>query len=70
MDEDHVLAEIQGEFVVPEPGSGGQMLGLNQLFRIAPLALPKPGNYAFHVLVNGEEKAVVHFRASLRQGEA
>lgn len=70
MDEDSVIAEIQGEFVVPEPVQGGRMVGLNQIFRIAPLVLPKAGDYAFHVLVNSEEKAVVQFYAVIRHDES
>lgn len=69
MDEDNVLAEIRGEFVVPQPTASGQMLGLNQIFRIAPLELRKSGEYAFHILVNSEEKAVVRFHAVVRPSE-
>ena len=70
MDADHTLAEIQGEFVVPEPEEGGRMVGLNQLFRIAPLGVPQAGDYAFYVVVNDEEKAVVPFHAVIRAADA
>jgi hypothetical protein len=65
MDDDSVLAELAGEFIVPEP-SDGTMPSINQIFRIAPLGLGHPGSYAFHILVNGEEKATVPFTAIQR----
>ncbi len=69
MDEDSVIAEIQGEFIVPALTPGGRVMGINQLFRIAPLGLPRAGNFAFHILVNEEEKAVVPFEALVRPAD-
>ena len=62
MDEDKVLAEIEGEFVIPSP-EGSDDIRINQLFHLRMLVLPKAGEYAFHILVNGDEKATVPFRA-------
>lgn len=58
MDEDHLLAQVEGDFTVPdEPGR--MRFVVNQIFQIQGLPFPRPGDYAFYVLVNGEEKKVV-----------
>lgn len=64
MDEDRVLADVTGQFPVPEPGGKGD-IKINQLFRLQGLPLERAGEYAFHILVNGDEKAVVPFSAIL-----
>ena len=64
MDEDSVLVEMEGEFDLPRPYPvPSHPAFVNQMFMIQALLLPKPGDYAFHVLVNGQEKSVVPFSA-------
>jgi len=66
MDEDSVMMELNGEFDLPKPYPIlGRPVFINQVFTIQGLVLPKAGDYAFHVLVGGEEKAVVPFSAVL-----
>ncbi len=64
MDEDRVLYELAGELVIPPPRAPGAVV-MNQLLQLRGLPLPRPGEYAFHILVNGEEKRVVPLRAGL-----
>jgi hypothetical protein len=64
MDLDSVLAEIEGEFVIPVGDEPGDVI-MNQIFALQMLALPNAGDYAFHILVNNDEKNVVRFRAIL-----
>ena len=64
MDMDSVLAEIEGEFVIPTGNEPGDVI-MNQIFTLQMLTLPRAGDYAFHILVNGDEKNVVPFRAIL-----
>lgn len=64
MDLDSVLAEIEGEFVIPSGKEPGDVI-MNQIFSLQMLTLPRAGDYAFHILVNGDEKNVVPFRAIL-----
>ena len=64
MDEDSVLAELEGEFDLPKPYPiPGRPVFVNQVFVIQSLLLPKAGDYAFHILVGGEERSVVSFSA-------
>ena len=56
MDEDSVLAELEGDFLIP---SGGPIAQVNNIFKIVGIQFPRPGSYAFHVLLNGREEAVV-----------
>lgn len=64
MDMDSVLAEIEGEFVIPVGNEPGDVI-MNQIFALQMLSLPRAGDYAFHILVNGDEKNVVPFHAIL-----
>lgn len=64
MDLDKELAEIEGEFVIPVGNEPGDVV-MNQIFTLQMLTLPGAGDYAFHILVNGDEKRVVPFRAIL-----
>lgn len=61
MDEDEVLTEVEGELVVPTAAGPGDPI-LNSLLALRMLPLPKAGAYAFHILVNGTERATVPFR--------
>lgn len=60
MDADSVLAELASEFRVPDafPDPTAPFL-VNQILQIQGLLLPHAGPYAFHVLVNEEEKSVI-----------
>jgi hypothetical protein len=61
MDLDKPLLEISGEFVIP--GNRESDATINQLFGLKMLQLPAPGEYAFHVEVNGVEVGTVPFTA-------
>jgi len=64
MDDDSVLAELEGKLTLPKPYPvPGRPAYVHQIFMIQGLVLPRPGGYAFHILVNGEERAVVAFDA-------
>lgn len=56
MDEDSVLAELEGDFTFPTgPGSSH----VNNIFKIVGIQFPRAGSYAFHILLNGREEASV-----------
>ncbi len=51
------LMELNGHFPVPD--APGPMVELQQIFAIQMLQFPASGDYAFHILVNGETKATL-----------
>ena len=64
MDLDSVRMELDGQFDLPNPYPiPGRPAFINQVFVIQGLLLPQAGEYAFHVLVGGEERVVVPFEA-------
>lgn len=70
MDDDRVLTEVEGEITVPEQADLRRDVTVNQLFKLQMLPLERAGSYAFHVLLNGDEKATVPFQAVEQQLEA
>jgi len=66
MDADSVLIEVTGEFDLPNPyADPTRPACVNQVFMIQGQPLPRARDYAFHILVSGDEKAVVPFSAVL-----
>ncbi|MFI5041374.1 MAG: DUF6941 family protein [Acidimicrobiales bacterium] len=64
MDEDSVLADLDSQFDLPKPYPvPGHPAFINQIFMFQNLLLPRAGDYAFHILLGGEEKSVVSFSA-------
>jgi hypothetical protein len=51
------LMELNGQFPIPE--APGPTVELQQIFAIQMLQFQAPGDYAFHILVNGETKATL-----------
>lgn len=58
MDEDSVLTELEGEFPVPDAQGPGDIV-INNIFKLVMMQFPRAGSYAFHVLLNGSERASV-----------
>jgi hypothetical protein len=51
---------IEGELVLPK-AKPGQPIRMNHILPLAGIPLPKPGDYVFTIMVNGETKAHVPF---------
>ena len=49
---------IAATFIVSK-GQAGYPIRMNHIFHVPPMKFEKPGDYVFHVLINGEEKATV-----------
>ena len=60
------LGDIEGQLVVPSPAQPGRRVGLELRLSLANTVYPAPGDYAFHVLVGQDEKAVVPLSVELR----
>jgi hypothetical protein len=59
------VLELESEFQVPPKFEDPtKPFGLNQVVQFQGLQLMKAGDYAFHVLINGDEKALVEFSAA------
>jgi hypothetical protein len=50
---------MDGPMPVHHPTRPGSRAYINQVLALQGLAFPKSGDYAFHILVNGEEKRAV-----------
>lgn len=63
MDEDSVLIELNSDFQVPEQFEDPRSpFIVHEVLQMQGLTFQRAGEYAFHVLVNEEEKAVVRFQ--------
>ena len=70
MDEDSVLVDMASEFQVPDQFEDPHSpFVINQILQMHGLAFPRAGEYAFHVLINEEEKASVRFQVVRLQPE-
>ena len=56
----HVLQHLKAQFVVPAE-SPHPTIQINQILRFATVPFEKPGDYAFSILVGGDEKKRVPF---------
>lgn len=59
--DDNKLGSITGKFPIPR-GESGYPIQLNQILNIPPLRFEKPGDYAFHILIGGEDKKSILLR--------
>ena len=57
------LLMIRGQFTVPR-GQPGKKVRINHSFPLSGVVFPKPDDYEFKILVNGETKATVPFAVS------
>lgn len=57
------LLMIRGQFTVPK-GTPGKKVRINHVFPLSGIVFPKPDDYEFKILVNGETKASVPFTVS------
>jgi hypothetical protein len=55
-----VLQHLKGQFTVPAE-SRRPTIEINQVLRFATVSFEKPGDYAFYILVGGDEKGKVPF---------
>lgn len=55
---------MEGPIVVQRPVRSGSRAFINQIVGLQGLAFQNPGDYAFHILVNGEEKRAVPLRVN------
>ena len=58
MDGSEVMS-MEAPMVVQQPSRSGTRAYINQILVLQGLTLPRPGDYAFHVLVNGDEKRAI-----------
>jgi hypothetical protein len=58
------VMSMEGPMVVQHPPRPGSRAYINQVLGLQGLTLPRPGDYAFHILVNGEEKRAVPLRVN------
>lgn len=63
---------LEGQVVVQRPARPGSRAYINQILNLQGLTFQKSGDYAFHILVNGEEKRAVPLRVNElpKEGEA
>jgi hypothetical protein len=54
-----MLLELHGQLEVPRPSREGSRAYMNEAIGLAGITFPQAGDYAFHILVGGDEKAVV-----------
>lgn len=55
---------MEGPIVVQHPPRPGSRAFINQILGLQGLTFQKSGDYAFHILVNGEEKRAVPLRVN------
>jgi hypothetical protein len=55
-----VLQHLKGQFTVPAE-TAGPIIHIPQILRFMAVRFEKPGDYAFHILVGGDEKRRVPF---------
>ena len=59
-----LLAQIESEIqVASEPDA--LTFSIDNILRLQDLPIPSPGQYSFHILVNGEERQRATFRATI-----
>jgi hypothetical protein len=58
------VMSMEGPMVVQPPARPGSRAYVNQILVLQGLALPRSGDYAFHILVNGDEKRAVPLRVN------
>ena len=56
-DDGKALMDINGSFQVPD--SPEPRVEMQQIFALQMLQFPHPGNYAFHILVDGKSRATL-----------
>ena len=55
---------MEGPMLVQRPQRPGSRAFINQVLGLQGLAFPRAGDYAFHIVVNGEEKRAVPLRVN------
>lgn len=55
------MLALEGPIPVERPDRPGSRAHINQVVALEGLAFEKSGDYAFHILVNGEEKRTVPY---------
>ena len=63
------IASFNADFTVPEPKVAGEMVQMQTILSLRDTVFPKPGRYAIHVLINGNEEARVPLTLTLKEGE-
>jgi hypothetical protein len=58
------IMSMEGPIVVQHPPRPGSRAYINQIVNLQGLAFPHAGDYAFHILVGGEEKRAVPLRVN------
>jgi hypothetical protein len=58
-DSQEELVKLEGQLQVPRPARAGSRAYMNEAIGLAGVPFPQAGDYAFHVLVGGDEKATV-----------
>ena len=53
---------LKVDLEVGEPGNLAAPNSIYIPFRLPPITFPRAGDYAFHILIGGDEKANVQFR--------
>lgn len=53
------ILEIGSQFMLPNSASGEMIIKSNHILSLNDLVFEKPGDYAFSILINGEEKKSV-----------
>ena len=56
------LLTIEGDLEVGQPGDRAAPNTIYIPFPLPPISFPRAGDYAFHILIGGDEKANVRFR--------
>lgn len=62
------IIAIEGEFILPK-AQAGRPIRINHILALPGTPIPKPGDYEFTILVNGETKAHVPFSVSQAKPE-
>jgi hypothetical protein len=66
LDEDgNSLMNISGNFQIPN--QPGPTIEMQQIFALQMLQFKNEGNYAFHILINGETKATIPLQVAVHQ---
>jgi hypothetical protein len=58
------LLALESEAVVPQPLRPGAHAYMNQVIGLSGITFDRPGDYAFQILVGGEEKRAVPLRVN------
>lgn len=60
------VSQFRGELAIPEDAP--LPVSINELIRLQAIQFPHPGDYTFHILINGDDKASIPFTVALLPG--